>query len=189
MGEGERIGPGPVIGHLTSATSLEPGGVYDARGAVDLRADAEVGLRLRADVDPDASREDAQAAIAGFGAALELVDLGDSPVGAERIVETNVWHRAYALGPLDRSWPLEGVEGRLVVADEVRVSARADADYPDLVRTVARLLGEMGERLLAGDCLITGSVVQVPIEPGDEVIADLGPLGRTQLTAATVFRR
>jgi hypothetical protein len=30
--------------------------------------------------------------------------------------------------------------------------------------------------------MITGSVVQVPLEPGDEVVADLGPLGRIGLT-------
>ena len=64
MGEGERIGPGPVIGHLTSATQLEPGATYRARGAVDLRADAEVAIRLGADVDPNADRETAGAAIA-----------------------------------------------------------------------------------------------------------------------------
>jgi hypothetical protein len=86
-GERERIGPGPVVGHLTSATLLERGAVYRARGVIDLRADAEVALRV--------TRE--------------------------------------------------------------------------------------GERLEAGDLLITGSVVQVPIEPGDEVIADLGPLGRAEL--------
>jgi 2-keto-4-pentenoate hydratase len=42
----------------------------------------------------------------------------------------------------------------------------------------------MGERLRAGDRLITGSVVQVPIARGDEVIADIGPLGRVKLTTA-----
>jgi 2-keto-4-pentenoate hydratase len=51
---------------------------------------------------------------------------------------------------------------------------------------VGRLLDSAGERLQAGDSLITGSVVQIRVEPGDEVIADLGPLGRA---AATVSRR
>jgi 2-keto-4-pentenoate hydratase len=53
-------------------------------------------------------------------------------------------------------------------------------------RAVAELLGAVGERLQADDRLITGSVVRIPIEPGDEVVADLGPLGRA---AATVSRR
>jgi len=40
----------------------------------------------------------------------------------------------------------------------------------------------MGERLEAGDRIITGSVVQVPIKGGDQVTADLGPLGRVEIT-------
>jgi 2-oxo-3-hexenedioate decarboxylase len=186
-GEGERIGPGPVIGHLTTATQLQPGAVYLAAGAVDLRADAEVALRLGADVAPDADRHTAAAAIAGFGAALELVDLGaPSPGDAERIVATNVWHRAFTLGSVDRRPPGDEAEGQLIANGEVRASAPMSRDFPDLVRAVARLLGAVGERLQAGDRLITGSVVQVPVEPGDEVVADLGPLGRV---AATVSRR
>jgi 2-keto-4-pentenoate hydratase len=181
VGEGERIGPGPVIGHLTSATQLEPGAAYRAGGAVDLRADAEVALRLESDVDPEADRETAAAAIAGFGAALELVDLGAPPGDAERVVATNVWHRAFALGPLDRSPPGEA-KGRLIINDEVRDAARMSPDFAGLVQAVAKLLGAVGERLRAGDCLITGSVVQVPIEPGDKVTADLGRLGRAQLS-------
>jgi 2-keto-4-pentenoate hydratase len=59
-------------------------------------------------------------------------------------------------------------------------------DFAELVLAAARLLGSVGERLQAGDRLITGSIVQVPIQHGDEVIADLGPLGRA---AATVSRR
>jgi 2-keto-4-pentenoate hydratase len=195
IGEGERIGPGPVIGHLTSATHLEPGALYHPEDPVDLRADAEVALALGCDVDPDADRQAAGAAIAGFGAALELVDLGGPSDDPESVVATNVYHRAFALGPLDRP-PPAGVEGRLIVNGEVRDSAPASQDCADLVRATAKLLGAVGERLRAGDRLITGSVVQVPIEPGDEVTANLGHVGQVRLSiagfpraAATVSRR
>jgi 2-keto-4-pentenoate hydratase len=186
MGGGERIGPGPVIGHLTSATQLERGATYRAGGAVDLRADAEVAIHLGADVDPNSDRETAGAAIAGFGAALELVDLGAPPPGdAKRVVATNVWHRAFTLGPLDSPAPVDDAEGRLIVNGEVRDSAPMAQDYGGIVLVVAQLLGAVGERLQAGDRLITGSVVQVPIKRGDDVVADLGPLGRV---AAAVSR-
>jgi 2-keto-4-pentenoate hydratase len=182
LGEGERIGPGPAIGHLTSATQLQPGSTYSAAGALDLRADAEVALRLGADVDPRADREAAGAAIAAYGAALELVDLGAPPPGdPERIVATNIWHRAFALGPLDHRLPPPGVEGRLIVEGVVRESAPISKDFPKLIQAVARLLGAVGERLNVGDRLITGSIVQARIEPGDKVSADLGPLGQTHL--------
>jgi 2-keto-4-pentenoate hydratase len=183
MGEGERIGAGPVIGHLTTATQLEPGATYSPQGAVDLRADAEVAVRLGADVGPDLDRHTAAAAIAGFGPALELVDLGAPPPGdPERIVKANIWHRAFALGPLDLAAPAGHATGRLIVNGEVRDAGPISQGYADTVRTVAKLLGAAGEELKAGDRLITGSVVQVPVRPGDEVVADLGPLGRVRLS-------
>jgi 2-keto-4-pentenoate hydratase len=40
----------------------------------------------------------------------------------------------------------------------------------------------MGERLQAGDQIITGSVVQVAVAVDDEVAADMGPLGRLDLS-------
>jgi 2-keto-4-pentenoate hydratase len=183
-GDRERIGSGPVIGHLTSATLLEPGAAFRADGVVALHADAEVALELGRVVDPDGDRNSAWAAIARFGAALELVDLAAPPDDPESIVATNVFHRAVAFGPLEPSPPAAGESGRLVVNGGERASAPVSVDLADVVRSVAMLLGAMGQRLQAGDRLITGSVVQVAIERGDEVIADLGALGRAAVAIA-----
>jgi 2-keto-4-pentenoate hydratase len=49
---------------------------------------------------------------------------------------------------------------------------------------VAQILGEIDEQLRAGDLVITGSVVQVPVRIGDHVAADLGELGRAALSVA-----
>jgi 2-keto-4-pentenoate hydratase len=49
---------------------------------------------------------------------------------------------------------------------------------------VARVLAAVGERLEDGDRVITGSVVQVPIGRGDEVVADARPLGRIGVVVA-----
>jgi catechol 2,3-dioxygenase-like lactoylglutathione lyase family enzyme len=70
----------------------------------------------------------------------------------------------------------------------VRAEAASEADLAELVRVVARLLGAMGERLQTGDRIITGSVVQVAVRPGDEVVADLGDLGRVELVVARAIR-
>src|SRR3954454_17035140 len=142
MGERESIGPGPVIGHLTSATQVEPGGVYHAQGIPALHADAEVALVLGRDVWPDADWESAREAIAGFGVALELVDLGSPPDDPQSIVAANVFHRAYRLGPFDRSLPEVGrINGRLIVNGRVRGEAAASPNFAELVRSVAVLLG------------------------------------------------
>jgi hypothetical protein len=130
LGEGERIGPGPVIGHLTSATQLQPDTVFHGGGAVALHADAEIALEL----------------------------------------------------DRDRAWPAEGLVATLLVGGEPRASGSPARDSADLVRSVAGLLDAMGERLEAGDRLIMGSIVQVAVAPGDEVVAELGALGRVRLT-------
>jgi 2-keto-4-pentenoate hydratase len=184
VGDSERIGEGPAVGHLTSATQLEPGSVHRDRGGARLHADAEVAIELGVDVEPNADRNAVRAAIAGYGAALELVDLG-APLGdPEEVVAANVFHRAFAFGPLDRPWPSDGVESCLIVNGELRASAAAPPDYADLLLAVAALLDAVGEQLQAGDRMIMGSVVQVPIAAGDDVIADLGTLGRVGLTIA-----
>jgi 2-keto-4-pentenoate hydratase len=100
------------------------------------------------------------------------------------VVAANVFHRAFALGPLDGSAPASGAEGRLTVNGELRAAAPIDADFDGLVAAVGELLSELGERLEPGDRLITGSVVQVPLAVGDRVIADLGPLGSVELATA-----
>ena len=46
IGDGERIGDEVAIGHLTSATLLDPDATYAAGAPADLRADAEVALRI-----------------------------------------------------------------------------------------------------------------------------------------------
>jgi 2-keto-4-pentenoate hydratase len=184
IGNRERIGGGPAIGHLTSATRLAPGSTYLAANAVSLSADAEIALELGRDVDPEADADELREAVTGFGAALELVDLGAPPDDPEGIVAANVFHRAFALGPARPALPAGGVEARLIVNGELRASAKAPEDFGDRVHAVASLLGAMGERLQAGDRIITGSVVQVGVQAGDEVVAELSGLGRVQLALA-----
>jgi 2-oxo-3-hexenedioate decarboxylase len=165
MGEAERIGDHPAVGHLTSATRLDPEATYDSIGALDLRADAEVAVR----VGPDA-------AIAAFAAALEIVDLGAGR-DAEEIVATNIFHRAFALGEFRETLPPR-LGAQVIVDGAVRDSAHAPDDVDERLRAAAEVLSAAGERLEEGDIVITGSVVQVPVAAGELVVADFGALGR-----------
>jgi 2-keto-4-pentenoate hydratase len=179
MGDRERIGGEVAIGHLTSTTELAPGGVYHAGPGVDLHADAEVAVRLGH--DPDAG---AAPVIAGVAAALELVDLARPPDDPVSVVAGNVFHLAVAFGPFQPPPALEGVRAGLVVNGRLLASAPVAGDVAGRVGAAGRLLRAMGERLEAGDRVITGSVVQVPVGVGDQVVAEFGPLGRVQLSVA-----
>jgi len=146
---------------------LPPGGVYRAGVPGALRADAELALEIGADGKP-----------VGYGAALELVDVARPPDDFESIVAANIWHRAFALSPLrDEPPPAHAragirINGKTVDASERRVDALETA------RIASELLAAVGERLEPGDRIIAGSLVQVPVARGDEVVADLGELGQ-----------
>jgi 2-keto-4-pentenoate hydratase len=183
MGDAERIGGHIAVGYLTSDSVLEPGATFDRAGGASLSADAEIALELGRDVAPDGDPDAARAAIAGYGAALEIVDLGDADEGAEAVIAGNVFHRAVAFGGFRAELPPQ-TTGRLVVNGQVRAAAAAPLDLAGRVCEAARVLRSVGERLRAGDRLITGSVVQVAIGPGDTVVADLGGLGDVGVTIA-----
>jgi 2-keto-4-pentenoate hydratase len=184
IGDAERIGDEVAVGHLTSATTLAPGSLYRDGNAAALHADAEIALELSREVEPDVDSATAGKAIAGFGAALEINDLARPPHDPESIVAANVFHRAVAFGPFQLTSPSGVIEARLIINGRVVASALAANDLADRVRAAARVLGAMGERLQAGDRIITGSVVQVAIKAGDQVIADMGALGKVQLSIA-----
>ena len=116
-------------------------------------------------------------AISRDGVALEIVDLGRPTDDAPSIVAENVFHRAVAFGPWHSMLPPRA-DVWMFVNGDVHGGATASDDIADRVPAAARILAAMGEQLVAGDRLITGGVLQVRLEPGDEVLADMGPLGR-----------
>jgi 2-keto-4-pentenoate hydratase len=165
------IGDEPVIGYLTSATLLPPGGTYRAAPGADLCAETE----LVVDVGPGG-------AIAGLGVGLELVDVARPPHGMEAIVEAHAFHRAYVLGPPRP----EGVPGEasLTINDEVCQTAPVRYDPLAVLRTVARLLDAAGERIEPGDRILAGSVNHVAVASGDHVVVEIDGLGRLDVQVA-----
>lgn len=173
VGERERIGGHLAVGHLTSATCLAPGSTYFPRDeGEELHADAELAIELNRDVRPTDDAAAAREAIGGYGIALEIVDLASLPSEPQSVVVANIFHRAVAFGRSLPSLPA-GAEGKLIVNGQTRASAHAAEDLVDRICAAARLLAVVDERLQAGDRIITGSIVQVPVNPGDEVVAEL----------------
>jgi 2-keto-4-pentenoate hydratase len=184
IGDAEHIGEEIAVGHLTSASVLAPGSAFVGDRMASLSVDAEVALKLGRDVGPDVDQAGARAAIAAYGPALEIVDLGRAGERPEAVIAGNVFHRAVAFGAFSVDMP-DGADGRLLVNGKVRASAPAPADFADRVCAAARLLASVGEGLRAGDHLITGSVVQIPVQSGDYVVADLGSLGTVAVAIAS----
>jgi 2-keto-4-pentenoate hydratase len=172
------LGDRPVLGALTSATVLPDAGIYAAAHPFALRAETELLVQIGDDLAATAKPGDVRAAIAGVGVALELVDIGRSPGDLAQIVADNVFHRAVVLGEAWHPRETAGADAILTINGRRH---RADRELPDLLDAVgeaAALLELSGERLMAGDVLLTGSLVHVPVDPGDHVIAAIAGLGQ-----------
>src|SRR5262245_44308668 len=87
-----------VLGHLTSATTLLPGATHALAGGTRVGMEAEVALHIGTELPGGATPDAARAAVAGLGAAIELVDLDRSFDDLEAIVAGNVFHRAVTFG-------------------------------------------------------------------------------------------
>lgn len=156
----------PLIGFLTDETLLPSETMVSIAGWTKPAAEPEIAVYLGQDLSADSDRETARAAIASIGPAIELADVKFPPDDVEAILAGNIYHRHVILGRADASRAggvLEGLVG-YVYRNGMETATTADpqsmtGDLIDNVRHVADLLTAFGERLRAGEVIITGSIV------------------------------
>ncbi len=192
----QRLGiTAPLVGFLTDRAKVENGGTVAVGGWAKPVAEPEIAVHMGADLASGASREAVMAAIAGVGPAIELVDLDRAPAPEilESIIAGNIFQRNVVVGPVDRARAgakLGGLLGRISRngAEFAQTSAlTANTGEPvALVAHAANLLAAFGERLRAGEFIITGSVVPpFPVEPNDQTIEfELAPVGSARVRFA-----
>lgn len=184
-----RLGlPHPLVGFLTSGRLVPDGGVLRHPSPTHLLAESEVALRLGRGLAPGCTPTEAAAAIDAWAPALEIVDVSQPLEDTLEIIAGNLFHAAVALGApravgQRASW--SDITGGLWV----NAMPRGTIDPASLLQNpgallaqVACLLGQVGVGLSAGDWIITGSVVKPSrVQAGDEVVVDMGALGRVAL--------
>jgi 2-keto-4-pentenoate hydratase len=153
-------GGAPVVGYLTTSTILADGATHRASGGA-LHAETELLI------------EDDR-----LGVALELVDTTRRG-GMHEIVAANVFHRAAALGETLHATP---GTARLWIDDELRATAPVDTDVDAVRARVHEVLAAVGERLRPGDRVLAGSLIHVPVAPGQHVVAEIEGLGRVAVS-------
>jgi len=179
----------PLVGHLVTANRLESGAVVDISNWGNPKLEPEIAVHMGADLAAGASRADAEAAIAGLGPAIELVDLDPSADDPEAILAADIFQRHVLLGPVTEGATAAGTSARaLKNGDEAAATAdatEATGDPVDLVLHVANVVGAAGEGLRAGEVVICGSVVPaLDVAPGDTVEVQLDPLGSLTVSFA-----
>jgi 2-keto-4-pentenoate hydratase len=149
-------------------------------------AEPEVAIYMGQDLPGGADRAATAAAIAALGPAIELADLNPPPDDVEVALAGNIFHRHVILGPSDASRAGAKLDG--LVAHVFRrgtLAAKQDriesliGEMIGIVQHVAGTLAAYGEKLSAGDVIITGSIVPPPmIEPDESEFAyRLEPVG------------
>ncbi|MBV8953205.1 MAG: hypothetical protein JO179_03635 [Solirubrobacterales bacterium] len=172
----------PVVGYLTSWTAIEDGGVWSRQGG-DLRAEAEFAVSIGTDVDATAAFNPA-AAIGGLCVALEIVDVERRPGDLDGVMGSDVFHQAVAFGPTLSVAAVHLGRATLQLDDTVH---DADEPMPDplwVVRTAAEILAQFGERLLAGDRILSGSFIHQRVGQIRLASAAIHRLGRASLRIA-----
>ena len=175
----------PLLGFMTDATVYESGCRFDTTGWERGIVEFEVAVYLGVDLGPGVSPDEARAAIAAVGPAIELanINLPLNAAGVEDILAGDIFHEAVIFGEPARDragLDISGMAARILIDGEERAStAELEAitgPYPGIVTTVADTLAAHGEMLLAGDVIITGSVIPpIPVSEGNEFTFALDP--------------
>lgn len=173
-----------LVGHLLRSRVVPCRGTCTLPEGARGMLEAEVAIELGADVAPGSTRNEARAAIARLLPALEVVDFSRSFDGIDTILGHDIFQEAVVFGREGSGRAGASLDG--ITAHVTHNGAHAadgnlsliPADLGEVVRHVADVLGELGERLQSGERIIAGSLIKpLPVQPGDEVAFDMGPLG------------
>jgi 2-keto-4-pentenoate hydratase len=156
----------PLVGFLLDTTLLPAGSAVPVGTWTAPRAEAELAMRLGADVAGDASAEDALAAVEAFAPAIELVDLSPAPTDPSGVLAGNIYHRHWVTGtfaPVPSGGDLSGLIGEVSAMgdamDPVTDVEAATGRAGEVLAEVARIAARHGRGLRAGDVVILGSIV------------------------------
>ena len=184
----------PLVGFLTDRAQLDSGSALSLSKWTKPLAEPEIAVHLGKDLAGGTGPEEARAAIAALGPAIELVDvtMPPSPENIESVLACDIFQRQVVLGPSDASRAggvLNGLMCR-VLKNGAEIARTSDPEaatgkvIENLVQ-VARLVAASGESLRAGEIVITGSVIP-PLEfaAGDRIDFHLDPIGSVSFRAA-----
>lgn len=185
----ERAGiAAPVIGFLRRDRLLPVGGRFLIPTNAVIKAEVEVAIRVGRDVDADVSTAQADAAIVAMAPAVEVVDVTQPLVGIEALLAGNLYHAAVLIGPelsAIPAAPRQDIQARLHVngsPGRASEAQRLPASFGEIVQVTAQILSAHGERLVGGDWIICGAIIEpLVVKAGDEIEVHMPPFERMAL--------
>ncbi len=172
---------GPLVGFLTDATLLAPGGGCGIAGWSAPKLEPEIAIHLGAGGE----------GVAGISAAIELADADLPPTETEAVLAGDIYHRAVVLDREAVPVPLVHPVAARVGRDGEEVAATADAEaevggIEELAAWTVAYLRHFGLETAAGEVIISGAVVPLlDIAPGQRLTNRIEGVGELSVYIAT----
>jgi 2-keto-4-pentenoate hydratase len=189
----EKLGiQAPLIGFLTDQALVASGSTISLADWQKPVAEPEIAVHIGKDLRAGADRATVKAAIAGLGAAIELADVDRPPDDVAAILAGNIYQRGIILGARNASRAggvLDGLLGR-IARNGIEIASTSDpqaltGELLGIVGHVADVLAEWGDKLRAGQIIITGSIVPpLWVAAGEEIMFNLDPVGSVSIRFA-----
>jgi 2-keto-4-pentenoate hydratase len=183
----------PLVGFLMQRGLLLSGSTASLAGWVRPVAEPELCVRMMSDLGGGATSDTAIAAIKEIFPAIELADM--DPVASvdnfDAVLEANIFQRHVILcGNTRFGGSTAGLTSR-VIRRGAEVAATSDLEaltgkLGDIVAHVANTLAAFGEKLAAGDVIITGSITPPIMLEADETALShaVDPIGEVSVNFA-----
>jgi 2-keto-4-pentenoate hydratase len=180
----------PLVGFVLDRALLATGAVVALANWEKPAAEAEIAVYLGRNLPAGASREEARAAIAAIGPAIELADIDGPMDDVTAILSGDIFQRHVVLGPRDTTRhgaQIDGLKAR-VTRSGVDVPVPGDLQAPtgdivNIVRHVADVAATGADGLRAGQFVICGSLTPpMFLERGErDVVLALEPVGEVSV--------
>jgi 2-keto-4-pentenoate hydratase len=180
----------PVVGYLMQRALVLSGSTVSFAGWTRPVAEAEICVRMASDLRAGATPEAAIAAIKEILPAIELADFDPPPTpnNLDVLLEADIYQRHVVLcGNTRFGGSVGGLTSRVFRRGDV-VNTTTDPEaltgkLGDIVAHVANTLAAYGEKLAAGDVIITGSITPpIMIDTDETEIAHaLDPIGEVSV--------
>jgi 2-keto-4-pentenoate hydratase len=181
----------PLVGFLMQRGLLLSGSTVSLKGYAKPVAEPEICVRMARDLGPDASADAVMAAVKEILPAIELADLDPVPApdNLAAVLAGNIFQRHVLLcGNTRAGGATSGLTSRLirrgVEANRTTDPEALTGKLTDIVAHVASTLAAFGEKLAAGDVIITGSITPpLMIEPDEDGLTHaVDPIGEVSVS-------
>jgi len=180
----------PLLGYLMQRALVLSGSTVSLAGYLRPVAEPEICVRMASDLGPNASAEATMAAIKEILPAIEIADLDPVPTpdNLDAVLAGDIFQRHVVLcGNARPGGSMSGLTSRLIrrgqEAARTNDPEALTGKLLDIVAHVANTLAAFGEKLSAGDVIITGSITPpLMIEPDETEIGHaIDPIGEVSV--------